>query len=220
MGRRFKALGLALMAVGLLAAVGAAGAQAIPLFEANSYPATITGDQVAGEELKLTIEKGLTTECETRHFHAVLSEAANNVLASTEQKGCKAFGIVNATTNQNGCEFSFEVSEKLSTDKYQGTADFICPAGKKMTIVTATCEIQVGTQENLGPIYYENSTEAGHVTLKPQIEKQIKYTKTKDGLFCPLEGLGEKSDGSFVGNTTVKGEAIGGGTAIGIKVAG
>ncbi|HZO07531.1 MAG TPA: hypothetical protein VFB52_14165 [Solirubrobacterales bacterium] len=217
---RGKVLGLLLAVALATGAFTAVAAQAEPLFEANSYPATITGDQVPGEELVLTVEKGLSTECETRHFHALISEATSSVTATTEQAGCKAFGFITATVNQNGCEFRFDVTEKLATDKYVGNADFLCPEGKKMQVQTATCQIEVGSQENLGPIYFENSTEAGHITLRPEIKEKITYTKTKDPLFCPFNGTGTKSDGSFVGNTTVEGEVVGGGSAIGIKVDG
>jgi len=212
--------GLALVA---FAALGpgavAAGAAA---FSAEKYPATVGGKQSGvtktGEGTIIGFEGGLMTECGTAGFGTELTEASSSLTVESTVFSCEMFGLP-ATVANNGCEYVLHAGSG-SGDSFTGTMDITCPAGNSIVITGSTCEILIGTQKGLGPVLYENLTEAAP---KPQVQANFEiageggftYTKAKDGVFCPLSGTGVKTGGVFVGGVTMDANSSG---AVGLSV--
>lgn len=194
-----KMLGLAIVAALALSAVVASAASASK-FQSANYPAKITGSQV-GEHV-FTIESELKTKCKKATFEGSLSAASETLTITPTYSECTSFGI-SSTIKFNECTYVFHAGAELSANHFAGTTDVSCPAGKVITITTATCEVQVGAQTGLGSLEYVNEA-SGKVTVKANVTG-IKYNKTKDGFLCPLNGTGTKEDGKYEGETLTEG---------------
>jgi hypothetical protein len=210
---------LALMVLAL-AATNASAAQ----FKAESYPASLTGNQLGtgtggtpGESGTILSFEGQMTECGSGGFTGELKAASTQVSINQFGASCTAFGFMTASLSWNGCSYRLNVGSG-SVDSYSGTIDFVCPAGQKIVITGGECEIQIGAQSNLSTVSYENLT-----TEKPQKLRVVfnvsgfTYTKVKDGFLCPLNGTGVANDGKLVGGTKVSATASGG-IATGLKI--
>lgn len=215
---KVQRIGLAVLValVGSLAVVAAAQAAE---FTAESYPVTVTGNQGGAEapplppgtggaevepETIFGFEGKLMTECGFAGFVGQLSAASSSLTVSPTLSGCYAFGFIGATVSMNGCEYRFNATSG-SADAFGGTMDIVCPTGKKITVVGGNCEVQIGAQTGLTGISYANLTEAepkAAATVGFGV-KGFTYTKTKDGLICPLAGTGTLADGVIVGGATV-----------------
>jgi hypothetical protein len=199
---------LGLVAIGTLAPV----ASAHPL-TAESYPARLFGEQTTKHVF--TIEGGMAASCPVAEFEGKITEATGKSELRAEYHGsgenkCSAFGLAGvASISMNGCAYELRPRVFQNGNEFTGLLDLKCPEGQKITITSGTCEIQIGSQEGLGPVKYLNdpSLEAHKdtVTFKPEISGSIRYSKTKDGSGCPLMGTGEKTDGSYQGNTLIVG---------------
>jgi hypothetical protein len=182
----------ALVALAFLA-MGASGASAAYI-QADEYPAEVKGER-EGEVHIFGLEGGLSVKCETATFTAELPEPREVVEVLPSYEKCTASGVA-ATVTMEGCKYRLDAN---TTD-----VDIVCPAGKVIKIVTGTCEVQIGSQNGLEKEEYVNhEAEPETVTVESEA-KSIKYTKTKDGFLCPLSGLGEKSDGTYTGDSLAK----------------
>jgi hypothetical protein len=177
--------------------------------KAGKYPATIHGSTTAGE--KFTVGSS-SVECKSDTFHAVLSEASSTLTVTPEYKSCTASFGVEATVAMEGCTYVFHVAEKVSTDNYRAYNDISCPAGKSIQISAPAvkCKLEIKAQNERETTDLIDDTAASpkkDVTVRPTVEG-IAYTITEDGAFCPLSGLGEKSDGKYTSteNITVTGQ--------------
>jgi hypothetical protein len=213
MNRKFKALGLAAVAALAIVAVAASMAQASNpgKLMATSYPATLHGSQVEGENhvFTLTDNSSLTTECTTATFTGTQKEASSTSTVHPEYgKGggkCTAFLGLSATITTDGCNYLFHIGNTITPGgNWDGTVDIECEAGKSISIVAGTCEVKVDAQNGLSTV--EGINMAGSpsdVTVKANV-KNIHYTVTKDGFLCPLEGVGKEFVlGDYTGNTTI-----------------
>jgi|GEM_PF-531750 len=180
---------------------------------AESYPARLLGAQTT--QHVFTIEGGMTAKCPAAEFAGEITAATGKVELSAEYHGsgeskCSAFGLGGtASISMNGCAYLLRPQEELKENEFQGLMDIACPEGQKIVITSGTCEVQIGSQERLGPVKYLNdpSGEAHKdtVTFKPEVKGTLRYNKSKDGSGCPLNGTGEKTDGSYEGNTSLAG---------------
>jgi len=165
--------------------------------QATEYEAEVKGEKEGGAHT-FTLEGGtLSVQCEKATFAGELPipEEEEEVLPSFES--CTASGSA-ASVNMEGCKFRLNAN---TTD-----VDVVCPAGKAIKIVAAfeTCEVQIGSQNNVEKAEFINNEVSPKTVSVKANATGIKYTKTKDGFFCPLSGVGEKSDGTYVGNTLMK----------------
>jgi hypothetical protein len=221
MKRHLRILGSALMVVLAMSAFAATTASAVE-FHSETPPTTLIG--IPTSTHVFTIENGLTTTCPAVRSHSLMpTRTTTEVTATAEYKGettsggtvhpCRAFLGLAATINMNGCAYVFHATAG-SGHNYTGNADIECPAGKTITITAGTCEVTVGDEttlgktinQNLGAVNFVNNTAADDIWVNPDITNSITYDKVKDGFGCPLNGTGEKSDGSYTGTTTVFGE--------------
>jgi hypothetical protein len=191
-------------------------------FEAETYPVEVLGEDVSNHVLG--VEDKLSVECSTATFKGELDIWTETEEVSPTYSGCTAFGI-SATVATNGCTFLLRAGEELAEPgDFEGTIDVNCPTGKKIVITAGTCEVQVGSQEKVSKVEYDNDTEASpdKITLSTALTK-LKYNKTKDGFACPLTGAGEKEDGTYNGTSTIWAEEEegggGGGGKKGVAVA-
>jgi hypothetical protein len=197
--RKFKALGLATVAVLAMSAVVASAASA--QFTANSYPTTVTATSALGNDV-LTID-GTSQECQS-HFQGTFSEETTALTITPIYSGCKFFGFASGTIAMNGCDYVFHSN---------GSFDVECPAGKVITYTAGNCEAQIGTQTGLKSIILTSNPP--HVDARFSITGMT-VNVTKDGFLCPLTGTGHKTATYSQGSAmTVK--PISGGTSIDIR---
>jgi hypothetical protein len=190
-------------------------------FKAVKYPATIYGAS-AGTE-KFTTEAG-SVECKEGKHHAVLMEASSTLTVTPEYKGCVAsfFGLA-ATVSMEGCTFVFHVAEKTSTDNYGALMDVACPTGQSIKLIAGTCKAEVKAQNGLEIVDLVNDSAESpkrDLTARPTVAG-IAYTVTQDGILCPFNGMGEKTNGAYTNgaSTTLTGQVPGSAERIDIEVA-
>lgn len=185
-----------LLATGLVMAVGAAGAQATPVFEAAKYPATVSGSTqvVIGTE-------GGTVTCPV-DFDGTLSSASSTLELGTffHFAECNAWGFINMTIS-NSCKQVFHATEKQAADQYKAHYGLKCPAGTALVLTAGTCAIEIKEQEGRTTVDVDDDTgPPKRVTLDYEVSS-LAYTVTKDGFGCPLKSTGAKTDGTITGET-------------------
>jgi hypothetical protein len=193
-------LGLASLCLGAPAGAGAALIDA----EVESFPVSLVGSQTT--EPEFSFEGGWTGKCKKASFAGSLSAASSSYSLTATYSECTAFGFA-ATVTTTGCKFVFQIGEANESGAFPSTTDVSCEAGKAITIVTATCEVQISGQTGLSGVELSNNgASPNEVSAKLAIAKSLSYNKTKDGLGCPLSGTGTKTDGGIGGSSLVFGE--------------
>jgi hypothetical protein len=212
-----------------MAAVGSSTAQA-GVFEADSYSATITGNQspatITGKEKVkhefLTVAGKVL--CTTATFHGELTKESAELTITPTYSGCTIAGLA-ATVTTHDCQYLLTAG--ATTGVGNNTVDvethLLCPAGKSITVKTnlSTCEITIAPQ-TLTNIETHNRTSP--TTSKNEVEAtidvhSIKYT-IHNGSKCPNEpASGAYATGTYEGGATFEGEVKGTpSTKIGITV--
>jgi hypothetical protein len=181
MTRHLKTLGLALLAVAALSALGAAPAGASE-FKASKYPTSFTGVSAKGNEVIKT-EAG-NVECKG-HFSGTIASASEDIEFTPTYTECKAFGFVPATVNANGCEYRLFTNE---------ATDLFCPAGHTINILAGTCAVTIAAQSGLQET--DVSTKNEDITVQATITG-LDYTVTQDGLGCAFAGVGVRTNGAM-----------------------
>lgn len=217
--RNLKALGLAVVAVLSMSAFVASAAQAEATTdkfkaETGNYPVSFHGSSAAGNEV-FTTEAG-KVECASSYTGSA-GEAAQTVTSHPVYTGCKAFGFLEATVNTTGCDYTFNLTTKIETDKYVAHVDVHCESGKSIVITAATCEVNVGSHTGYTDVGIEVMTPAsGHkdLTIDATVSG-ITYTVVKDGFGCPFNGTGAKNGGTYETGSPVTVTGTGEGLTIG-----
>ena len=207
MSRKLRILGLAFVAVLASSALVASAAQAVPTFEAESFPVTIHGTNTIEKE-KFTTEAG-TVECFSS-FHGEITKTQHEKEPSTltahpTYTECRAFGFLSATVTTTGCNYVFHATEKTSLDNYKAHVDVVCEAGKSIKIVASTCSAEVKGQTGLTTAAIKDDTTATpkkDTTVTPNVAG-IAYTVTNDGFLCPFNGTGAKTGGTYTSSEAV-----------------
>lgn len=188
MSNKFKAFGLALVAVFAMSAVAASAASATN-FTAAEYPVDVTASQEGTHVFEIDSQK---VTCETAEFNTVESQtaASEELTVHPTYEDCTAFGFVEATVTTTGCNYVLNVN---------GDLDVACSGGP-ITISVFTCKVTVGSQE-LSGASYENVAN-GDVLVGAAVSG-IAATKT-DGTLCPLKGSGAGT-ATYNGDTLASG---------------
>jgi hypothetical protein len=207
---------------GLLVAV-LVGLVAVPVaawgatqFEAEEYSAAIKGVQTGNHVFGL--EDSIKVQCEVASFAGAMDIWSETEQLAPKYEKCTASGGA-ATVTTNGCLYELHAGEEMAEPgDFEGTLDLECPAEKTMVIASGTCEVQIGSQNGLGEIEFDDNPAAtpDNFTAAMSLTK-VKYTKTVDGALCPLTGTGAKEDGTYSGTSTITGEFEA--EEIGVKVA-
>ena len=207
--RTIKLLALAALALVALGAVSAAGAQA-GTFTAGGYPATITGTNTELAHA-FTTEVGVI-ECAPT-FHGKLESASEELtLTPSYANGCK-LGATEVDVNVYECDFRLHAGAELAVDTFGGTLD-ICPEGGAIEFVVTRlpmCQITVEEQLGLSTLMFTERTVAKDVDLDFVIEGLSYFLD----LGCDPK-LGEFSNGSYGGITTLRADKGGAGTSFGV----
>jgi hypothetical protein len=210
--RKYKAFGLALVAMFALSAFMAQGASAVPLTVeglsgTNAY---YTGDQDNG--LHEFITPNGSVKCTTAVFAAktTVGTAVNEITISPSYSGCSAFGFATAHVKPNGCTYTFTTPTTIDVNTVTWHPEQIhidCPEGNSIEITPTSFGVSVCTQfvskqtPTAGHIVGRNVSNSNpmDITLEVTLEK-IHYTGT--GGIC---GNAEThSDATYKGNSTVK----------------
>lgn len=200
--RNLKVLGLALVAVCALTAMGASAASAAQF--TTEEGAAITGVELGNVKFTVT---GQEVFCEDSHYTATAPSAAfASITVTPTYNKCKAkiFGsTISASVTgfgAGGCDYT------LYAD---GSNDLNCTSGD-VTVTAGTCVVHIPAQKGLKSIAYDAGTSGGKTdqTLTINITK-IKETHT-DGFLCPLEGSGTTEEGVLEGSVTATGSGAGG----------
>jgi heat shock protein HslJ len=192
-----------------------------PMFEAETYPATVAGEQNS-EQHQVMKFGSQSVNCSAITYSGSLASAATTVSLSPAYSGCTMFGFAEAgSTKTNGCSIVLHAGVALGGGKYRGTQDISCPGGSSIEFIApiSKCKVSVPSQEGLSAVEYEVITKSGKKAIKAATGLSgIKYT-TVDGFLCPLAGEGSFSDGSESGSMFLQGKT-GSGTLQGLRIGG
>jgi hypothetical protein len=193
-----RVLGVAFAVLLMLACAPAPAARAEPVFEASSYPATVTGFAEKGVEVFTT--EGGKVECDNA-FDGVLMPGSILELHSVHTN-CVAFGLLEPTINTEGCNFRYLLTEKVAVDSYKADVDLVCPPAQSIKIMALTCTVEVKAQTGLTAVDFAVTRGGGasDLTLNPTVTG-IVYVVTKDGFLCPFDETGFKNDGTYTAET-------------------
>lgn len=185
----------AVLAVGLLMSIAAAGAEATPVFEAGKSPATVSGSATV-----MIGTEGGTITCPV-NFDGTLSSASSTLELGTffEYFSCDFFGF--AMTINNPCTQLFHATEKQNADQYKAHYGLKCPPGGALILSGGTCTIEITPQEGRTTVDVDNDTGSpNRVTLDYEVTG-LNYTVTRDSFGCPLKGTGAKTEGTITSST-------------------
>jgi hypothetical protein len=197
MTRKFKVLGLALVAVLSVAAVTASAASAESTkFTAAKYPTTLTGSATTKHVFEIGEFKVICSVVKTT---GALSGASETTTLTPVYEECEALGL-KAEVKPNGCDYKFHAPLVGSEE---GSVDVVCPEGKQMEIIGATCTITITAQQELKHVQYINTFNDIdiHETLT-----SMHATIVRDSILCPLE-TSTISTVRYTGDTTLQGSS-------------
>jgi hypothetical protein len=213
-----KRLSVAILAIAAALAVSAVGSTAASAgtFKADSYPATIKGEQ--STQLLFTGVVG-TWKCTKLAMVGELAAASGSLTLAPQYEGCSWAGIA-ATISMNGCTYKFNAGETVEgkETKVKGTMDIVCPAGKEMVLVLngGTCTIRIAAQTSLNSVILETAGAPADVSLVFNVTG-IKYVVENGAIPCPNSPAnGTYTNGSLAGSETLQAEASG--KTIGFRV--
>jgi hypothetical protein len=210
--RNLKALGLALVAMGVLGILAASAAQAAPTFSAEASEWHPTGKPLGTHTYTLPFGAELT--CEEVHFDPTktYTSAVASVRATPTYNKCHAtiFEVTYpVTVTHNSCEYEFQATKKTAATTYEGTAKVICEkAGVKGIEIhifqkddlkhelAPRCTITVKPQTISGILTHNEATD---VTLTANTSK-VTNTRTSGSL---LQCGAENQTAEYHGDTTV-----------------
>jgi len=226
MTSKFKALGLALVAVLAMSAAIAQAAQAEAHFgaEGEKYPTAVTGKQIEGTitEEKLPTHQFITSagaiKCTTTTFAGSLTKKGKELTLAPTYTGCTLAGL-GAKVNMNGCNYLFTADETVvpgNTEAITVKTHVICPAGKVIEVVSTvnSCIVTIpgavvaneagAKNQNLVGITAENTTTA---TPFMDVDAFIDVTGihyTTNGKCLNDGGVAQtKADGKYEGVATL-----------------
>lgn len=216
--RRLKVVGVTLAAVFAISAVAAAAAQA-GVWEADEYPARVTGEQTT--QVVFTGVVG-TWKCTGLKFQGELTKESSLLDLAPTYEGCNWAGVL-ATVNMEGCVYRFTAGNTIgeSSNKVEMSMGIICPAGNEVKLtLTNGCTIKFPEQTGLKSAVAENT-----LTAEPKMDvdmtlslQKLTYTVQNGGL-CPNTPTdGTYTNGTLAGAVRLKAENPKTSSAIGLTV--
>jgi hypothetical protein len=196
MTSKYKAGGLALIALIAMSAVTASAAQAGE-FTASKYPATITGSQTAKHEFKFQTGNVVCTKAT---FDGTLSEASGALTITADYKECATPGG-NVGVKMNSCDFLLHAGETLEMERVDGSLDVQCgKAGDEIEFTEPAngCVVKIPPQNGLGTVVYTNKKVAKDFEMDIGLT-QMEYTQNEK---CAEQGV--FNNGEYVGKSTMQ----------------
>jgi len=201
-----KVLGLVLLTVCVVGAIGAQGAVAEYEFHSNRERTVLTGKSAGG--LSLSFGKS-TIECTTAQFEATQTgvkveskQTGAKVSAETYKSdtltvaphlsGC-SFSGQSATVNFNHCAFVFDSdpTEGNSDGGEHANMEIECVEGGRIEIDTPLCTLTIGAQVVKHAVRYSSDTESSinfKITGKSIVIGKEKTTESQTGCFLVSTG--------------------------------
>lgn len=200
MTRNLRRLGLTLVAVFALGAVGSSAASASE-FTVEGTPVFVIGEQVNIHVNRFTFG-AINVECEKGRFEQTLVEAAvTEIPFKAKYEECKE-GEHAASINMNGCEYVFTAKTDANEHSQLHIA---CPAGKKIeiSIPALSCTLKLSTQTPEKGVHYTNTGKGKTADYDATITaEKITYEKV-GGAQCQLIAGNEK-EGKYISELTVR----------------
>lgn len=200
MTRNLKALGLALVAVFALTAVGASAASAAE-FHSEATETVLTGSQIGTDVFETN---GGTVECSEATYVGEQSGTTTTTATVTPTySGCTAFGFGGASVNTNGCEYEFHSNGTVDIQSCNTAAGVIVTAS---LFGTRKCTVEVPEQAGVSGVTFTSSG-AGttrDITVDVAITS-LHYIQTAGTGFGACAS-GTATNGKYNGSTTVTGE--------------
>jgi len=184
----------------LIGTAGAATARAEPLFEADSYPATIDGG--AKGILTTVFRFGAAWECLSATYKGELTEAASALTISPVYEECRwNYPVTNpqvwstVKVSMNGCDFRFHSLERLAADEYESLFDLQCSSGNQMVVELNSgpwlaCRLTVPAQSNKALVGFIDNTKGVFDDVGVVFSvKGMKFTQDVSGfpVACPVK---------------------------------
>lgn len=172
------------------------------LFGAEGIPTTLAS--AASTKATFGSQAG-SIVCENATYSGTLSEVSETARLAPSYSSCKAFGL-SATVTTNGCEYAIHAGSEVGEETFGGTMDVSCGSEKAIVIVAGNCEVQIKGQSGLSGLKIVNHPASSPENASINFEiSELAYTVAKDGAFCPFEGTGAKTDGTYTGEPTISG---------------
>lgn len=199
MARNLKVLGLSLLAVFAMGAVGASAASANPQFHLEMEDTTLTGAQITANVLTTDLGE---MKCETVKYDGTQGPFTSTTLTLTPTfEKCK-IGGVNTTVTMNGCGYLFHLG--ANEENFEATMDIECPAGEKLVVHTPECSITINPQAGLAKTTFTNEGAAATRAIVADLNvAQIDYVE--HGAACVNETV-TTGNGTLAGQATITGE--------------
>ncbi|HSS04190.1 MAG TPA: hypothetical protein VLK89_03240 [Solirubrobacterales bacterium] len=202
MNRRLKLFAPAFLAVLALAAASASAAGAFAQFGAETYPASISGEQT--ESFKFESEIG-TVVCKGASFSGSLSGASSQLSLAPTFKECTTSGTA-VTVESGGCSLLSHEAKEVGEKEFESTVDVSCAGGGAIKVhLLLGCQVTFAAQVNLSDIHWNID-----LSIPPRLELVSQIAK--------LQGKLEDTPGKkcLLGNKTVTFSA-GGKASIGAR---
>ena len=197
-----KGSGLVISLAIAIVALFSSTAFASSAFEAEEFPANVSGEQV-GEGLVLELPKLGEVECSTATFTGQLAEPSETLTLVPTYYGCTAFGQA-ASIERHGCVYELNVGEETGENTFAGSTDIVCPPEQAIVVnvlKAGACDAKIGGQSGLSSVAYQDDLEAEPLIVTAEEGlSSIKYTPVGGG--CPSAG----EDGSLTGDVELSAE--------------
>jgi hypothetical protein len=202
MTRNLKALGLAILAIVAVSAIGISTASAsFPLFHAEMADTTLTGSQGQLVANVLTTDMG-ELKCNDVTFSGTTPGVTFATLTLKPKYTQCQLGGENAVVTENGCAYLFHLGE--STEPIEAKMDIECPDGQRLVIHIPECTTTIPPQAGLQTVTFTNEGE--NTTRSIIADLNIAgFHYVEHGAGCANETV-TTENGTYTGEITVTGE--------------
>jgi hypothetical protein len=213
---------------------GAASAKAEPLFEADSYAATVSGAPLVSTIFRFHPGASpLAWECLKAPLQGELLAASSSLALAPTYSECRwmfppgsPFSVV--TMGMNGCKWRLHALSKVETGTYKSLADLECPTGQEVSIelrqsTLTICRMKLASQTNkssLSLLNKANKEEKADDSIETTfgVEKLRYKMEALSGL-CPVAS-GTYEDMKYEGKESLTAKTKSGGVQAGLRLSG
>jgi hypothetical protein len=216
--KRMMSVGLgAVLVLMMTMAVGVASAAAMN-FAADTYPATVRGQQQVGAPHVFHFDMTSTSsgnrsyvKCGTATLTGTLSAPSNDLSQVPSYSDCTTYyesgNTINTSISPNGCAYTFHVDS--------AGVDVDCPPDRAIVIQIATCKIEIfdqtGITEIEGEPYRIGGRFIGWDGIMAHWEDMVDVAYRRvDGFLCQFDTTADSTTGAFTGDTSMEGYNSGG----------
>lgn len=199
MSSKFKAFGLALVAVVAFNAIAATGASAAE-FHSEANATIITGDD-DNTVYKFSTAGGLALECMDTTFTGTMTGTTTTTITLRQTTSGCGFLEEPATIDTTGCTY---VVTSHTTPSGHLPTSLSCTGSSTVKITTSACTLSFGNQTGVGGVKITNLGSGS--TADMTAHTTITTTFTKSGPLCFLIS---GNTGTLTGASTLKGFAEG-----------